>query len=103
MKLYLAGPMSGLPDFNYPEFRRWKRSLEKVGYRVTSPADLGMESSGYTWNDCMRSAITKMLECDAISLLDGWENSKGAKIELEIAKKLSMPIYTPGTLVEPAK
>lgn len=76
---------------------------DKQGYRVTSPADLGMESSGYTWNDCMRSAITKMLECDAISLLDGWENSKGAKIELEIAKKLSMPIYTPGTLVEPAK
>lgn len=95
--------MSGYFKYNYPAFDAEKLRLESLDFEVESPADMNMEGKEFSWADCMKEALKMMLSCDAISLLDGWENSKGAKIELEIAKKLSMPIYTPGTLVEPAK
>lgn len=94
MKLYLAGPMSGIPDFNYPEFYKWKGLLQRSGYRVRSPADMNMEHEKYSWTECMKEAIKMMLDCDGVALLDGWMSSRGTKIEVSLAESIGIPCHT---------
>lgn len=91
MKLYIAGPMSGLPDMNYPEFRRVARILKKCGYEVEDPSDnVNPDSEDYiTW---LRLGLKQVLECDGIALLDGFGLSKGAMMEAHVAAFLMMPV-----------
>lgn len=88
--LYVAGPMTGLPDFNYPAFHAAAASLRALGYRVENPAENRLVD-GSAWEAYMRSGITQLMRCDAIVLLPGWEKSRGATIEHTLAGQLGMP------------
>lgn len=101
MKLYLAGPMSGLPDFNYPAFRAEAARLRGLGHTVENPADNPEPPCG-SWAGYMRMAIPQMLSCGAIALLPGWMGSRGARIEWQMAIDLGMPIHMAADLVEAA-
>lgn len=48
--------------------------------------------TGDTWDECMRKTLTMMMQCDEIILLDGWQHSKGARVELHLAHELHMSI-----------
>ena len=89
MRLYVAGPMSGLPDHNYPAFHEAARKLRAAGYTVLNPAENG-RPPGDPWQAFMRDAIALLIQCDAVALLDGWQNSRGAVIEQNLAKNLGM-------------
>lgn len=89
MRLYVAGPMSGLPEYNYPAFHEAARKLRAAGYEVLNPADTG-RPLGDPWQAFMRDAISLLIECDAVALLDGWQNSRGARVESNLARNLSM-------------
>lgn len=86
-RIYLSGPMTGLPDFNYPAFHRMAKKFRAAGFEVENPAET---PEFPTWEGYMRYALTKMLTCDAILMLDGWEHSRGAKIERDLALALGM-------------
>jgi hypothetical protein len=88
VKLYLAGKVTGDPDYKY-KFYNAAMWLRVAGYCVCNPAECGLENS--TWIDAMRYLIPKILECDAIALLPGWWKSKGARLEVYIAIKLHIP------------
>lgn len=106
--LYIAGPMTGMPDMNYPEFFDIQSKLEAQGYRVLNPARVDVEfpkacghsrlDAGCTpcmerdWMWYMRRTINMMLEADGVALLRGWRNSRGAKIEHDLALALGMPV-----------
>lgn len=90
MRLYLAGPMSGLPEYNYPAFNDAAARLREAGFFVANPAEIEPPNPNPTWADWMRAAITLMLTCDAIALLDGWQMSRGAVIERDLANRLGM-------------
>ncbi|MCY1527250.1 hypothetical protein D9M68_623110 [compost metagenome] len=52
-RIYLAGPMTGLPEFNYPAFHAEAARLRALGYQVENPAenqaqDLSTEISEFT-------------------------------------------------------
>lgn len=99
MKLYVAGPMTGLPDYNYPAFHAAEAGLRAAGYDVANPATLGVRD-GWEWQDYMRAGLRLMLDCDGIALLDGWHASRGAQIELRLAMALGMAEGTvPGWLM----
>lgn len=89
MRIYLAGPMTGLPDFNFPAFNTEAERLRSEGCTVLNPADHGV-IDGYDWRDYMRLDIAQLVTCDAIHLLRGWEKSKGATLELYIATQLGL-------------
>lgn len=89
--VYVAGPMTGYTDHNFPAFNKAADKLRSQGYTVFNPADHGVVE-GATWEDYLRFDITKLIQCDTIYLLEGWENSKGAQLELLIAQKLNMKI-----------
>lgn len=91
MKLYVSGPMTGIEEFNYPAFHAAKSALEARGYDVISPADLPIRD-GWDWIDYIVADIASVFQVDGIAILDGWETSKGARIECEIATQREIPI-----------
>lgn len=95
-KVYIAGPMSGRPEFNYPAFHEEAERLRSLGHEVKSPAELGMESSGYGWRECMRRALQLLLDCDIVVVLPGWQDSRGASLEVKIAESLGMRVIPAG-------
>lgn len=113
MKLYLAGPMRGIPYFNYPAFKDAASRLRADGHYVFSPAERDVERLGvdistnnvqgsngqaeseYGFN--LREALNDdlafiCLHADGIALLPGWQNSKGANAELATAQALGLEI-----------
>lgn len=92
MTIYIAGPMSGLPELNHPAFNAAAQELRDIGFDVVNPVDICKDKSA-KWSDCMRADIAALVECDSIVLLPGWENSRGAQLELSIAKALGMPVH----------
>lgn len=88
-KVYIAGPMSGLPEFNRPAFHLADVLLTKSGKVVLNPATLpdGLSQPEYMDICCA------MVRCaDALFMLNGWERSNGAVAEYHLAKKLGKDI-----------
>lgn len=90
-KCYLAGPMRGLPDENIHAFAYWKKRLEDRGYEVFSPPDHC--PPGTPIKECMMKDIAWICtEADFIAMMPGWENSKGANTEHQLAVTIDLPI-----------
>ena len=87
-RIYLAGPMTGHPDFNYPAFNAEAARLRAIGYRVENPAENPVQN---TWQAYMRQALAQLVKCDAVALLPGWKASRGARIENQLAIDLGIP------------
>ena len=83
-KIYIAGPMTGLPDLNYPAFHEAAAALRAAGHEVFNPAENPAPACG-SWNGYMRMAIAQLTQCEAIYLLPNWMRSKGARLECRIA------------------
>lgn len=93
-KVYIAGPMTGLPDLNFPTFNLAAALLRLHGFKVVNPAEFGF-GPDTPWQACMRVGIAQLTSCDAICLLKGWEKSKGATLEVMVAKELGIEIVEP--------
>lgn len=94
MKLYLAGPMRGIPDLNVQAFNAAARILKDRGHEVQNPAQPG---GGFTPAD-PRAAIGYGLQwvatyADAVVLLPGWGQSTGAMAEIAAARAVNIPVY----------
>lgn len=99
MKYYLAGPMSGLPECNFPAFERAARELRLWGFEIASPHDIDHgetpETQGQlSYSIYMKAGIKLLMECDGIIMIDGWTHSRGAMAEFNIAVACGMePMY----------
>lgn len=92
-RVYVAGPMSGYPQHNYPAFAYAATALRGQGRDVCSPHEIDGGSVGsQTWEWYMRRALQMLLACDEIVLLPGWEQSRGARFEREVAELLKMTV-----------
>jgi hypothetical protein len=89
MKVYLAGPMSVYVDHNFPAFNNAAKVLRERGFEVINPAEL-VEDPTKPWEYYMRRDIPLLCTCDAIALLPGWSDSRGAQLEAKIAQELGM-------------
>lgn len=90
--VYIAGPITGKPNGNRKAFARAEEELFLMGYHPVNPHKLDhSQNSDDNWFLYLRVSIAAMLKCDAIVLLDGWEESEGANIEKNIAVNLDMP------------
>ena len=111
-RLYLSGPMTGLPDLNRPAFHAAAQALRARGYTVISPPEVDrtpIEQALSTqrglldylpelprdrreWCLWLRADIAQLVTCHALAYLPGWERSDGAHAEITVAKLLHMPI-----------
>lgn len=94
MRLYISGPMTGHPEYNYPAFHAAARRLRGLGHQVENPAEGAVRNPPAcgTWEGYMRNALGQMLTCDAIVRLPGWQKSRGARIEIVLGKILGMAV-----------
>lgn len=106
-KLYIAGKMAGVKDFNHPAFFKMEYALRALGHDVVNPAALDVEGLPEGVEDngdgvvgvADRAAFLlrdfkELLTCDGLLLLDGWEGSVGANCELLLARIVGMGVYT---------
>ena len=93
--VYIAGPMSGIKDFNYPAFAAAATALGARGLLCLNPADSEQENTSgapMPWEWYMRRALRMVTLSDAMCLLPGWEQSKGAQLEVKVAEALGLDI-----------
>lgn len=95
-RVYISGPMTGLPDHNRPAFEAARDSLATLGYEVLSPTDAPECDS---WQAYMRWDIRLLMTADLIALLPDWRTSRGARIECYIADRIGIPVYKLATLL----
>ncbi|MFX3547682.1 DUF4406 domain-containing protein [Ralstonia mannitolilytica] len=92
-RIYIAGPMTGLPELNFPAFHTMAAHLRSLGHHVVNPAEINADPSA-GWTECMRADIRELVSCTAICLLPGWEKSRGASLEHHIAQSLGFEVMT---------
>jgi hypothetical protein len=90
-RIYIAGPMTGLPEFNYPAFNAEAQRLRRLGYEVANPAENPVPPCK-SWLGYMRMALPQLVSCDIVALLPGWQDSRGARIERSLAVDLSLKV-----------
>ncbi len=106
MKIYIAGPMTGVEDFNFPLFFETEEKLKELGYETLNPAKndgadvktatqnaISASLSGATWSSYMRRDLSNLCLSDAVCVLPNWKSSKGASLEVQVAQALDIPIY----------
>lgn len=100
-RVYLAGPMTGYENHNFPAFNAAADCLRAEGLEVVNPADHDLIEDAQ-WGDYMRYDIAQLAQCESIALLPGWDKSKGATLEVHIAKALGMTVrYLEGAEATP--
>lgn len=117
--IYLAGPMTGFAEFNFPAFNSASSELRAIGHNVFNPAERDIErhggvdiskgntdgsqehaekNHGFSLRDALHDDMVWI--CDnatAIALLPGWEKSAGARAEHALATALGLEfIYLGG-------
>lgn len=100
MKLYLAGPMTGYPELNFPLFHAEAARLRAAGIEVINPAEIN-PSPNAGWQECMRDDIAALVRCDGVALLPGWHKSRGAFLEHFVARSLDMEVFMAADLPQP--
>jgi hypothetical protein len=96
MIIYISGPMTGYPEFNFPLFNRVADNFRKLGYQIINPAEINQPVQ--TWESCMRQDIKELMNANKVAVLPGWEKSKGARIEVFLACQLGMDVVDANTL-----
>lgn len=91
--IYLSGPMSGLPEMNYPTFHRVAAELRAQGHRVYNPAEFPHKGGAFPIRQAFASYASFIcLEAEAIVLLPGWGGSLGVSAELALARNCKLEI-----------
>ena len=90
-RCYIAGPMTGIKDLNFPAFDREAAHFRAQGWEVVNPAEINPDPNA-KWVDCMKADIPQLLTCDTVCMLPNWERSKGASLEHHIARSLDLKV-----------
>ena len=104
MRVYLSGPMTGLPGLNVQAFDDAERALRGDGNDVYNPCD----HLRWPYEDAMTSDINMLTCClpdmrnglsterlfDAMVLLPGWDESRGARLERDVAEACGIRVMT---------
>lgn len=102
-KIFISGPMTGYPSWNYPKFDMIEEMLRSWGYDSVNPANIGkkfgpekVDSDPELYKKMEAEIQAAERTCDVIFLLRGWEESKGVRLELKTALELNLPILVEG-------
>lgn len=97
MRIYLSGKITGREKEDYTrQFARAESFYKTGGFDVVNPVKIGEEvlkiNPKAEWQDFMIRDLEALRTCTHIALLEGWEESKGAKMEKAEAEKLGLEI-----------
>ena len=96
MKVYISGPITGTDDY-MERFARAERFLYAAGHTAVNPAKVVAQlPKGTTHEECMKMSAAMMDMCEAVFMLEGWQESKGCGMEFEYAYGHGIPIAFDG-------
>lgn len=90
-KIYISGAVTGIEISAVLFFEKAEKKLIDQGFEVVNPMTLE-HNHDLTWNSYMRTDLKALLDCDYIYMLSNWKNSRGAKIEHNLAKELEIGV-----------
>lgn len=114
MKIYVAGPMRGIPEFNFPAFHAATAELRQAGHEVFNPAErdnqrhgtdiskgnatgdekLAVQRHGFNLRTALADDLSFIcLHADALVMLPGWQASRGATAERATAVALGLTVF----------
>jgi hypothetical protein len=94
-RVYISGPITGMPNDNREAFKEAARVLEDLGYDPVNPFDVGVNvtpGQPTTWADCLRADLRALLDCQGVALLPGHDKSQGSNLEAYVARSLGMEV-----------
>ena len=105
MIVYIAGPMRGHDFHNFPAFHDTADSLAMLGHFPFDPAQRDLdegfdpahtiEEQSFDLAAALRCDLAFIVTvADGVVVLDGWETSRGASLEVEVARACGKPIFT---------
>ncbi len=97
LKLYLSGPMTGIPEDNKPEFDKYAAIWRANGYRVFSPPEWDLKTGKIDYKYSLKRDIKEVLDSDILAVLPYWWKSKGARLEVHNAQELEIPVVNAET------
>jgi hypothetical protein len=100
-RIYISGPMSGLPNLNFPAFNRAAVRLRNLRWEVVNPVEINPDLDA-DWLDCIAADVIAMKGCTAICMLPEWMTSYGARIEHLVAQKLGLEVFDLAELIAEA-
>jgi hypothetical protein len=94
IKIYIAGPITDLPNNNIEEFQIVASLLQQKGYDTVVPHNLfeNIDTQNFTHQDYMNVCLPVAKSCDCLCFLEGWKDSKGSIMEMEIAIENNLKI-----------
>lgn len=93
-RIYVAGPMTGIRRKNYSQFNWAAWLLRQVGYEIINPWELDWaDTTRTTWEEFLQRDIAALMTCSGIATLANWKKSRGARLEVYIAKALKWPVH----------
>lgn len=100
-KIYISGKITGLQEEEAEAlFSAAEKYLAEKGYDVVNPLKIKHDHD-LSWVNYMKQDIKALCDCSAIFMLNNWEDSKGAKIEKQLAEDLQMQILYEPQLIKP--
>lgn len=91
--VYLSGPMTGLPDYNRAAFNLRAEAFRAAGYTVNNPAEISVtHGTSKSYGFYFRRAMRMLLNSDVVYVFGDITESKGALMELDVAKMAEMPV-----------
>lgn len=91
MKIYIAGSISNNPDYEQ-QFAEAEKELIAAGNAVLNP----VKNLGFSYRDYINMGLCELMHCDAIFMLNGYEKSPGALLELKYAETVGITIFYEG-------
>ena len=92
MKIYISGKISGTDlTETRKRFAAVAKAMKRIGVQPVNPLENGLTEHD-TWEAHIAKDIADLLQCKAIYMLQGGQESKGARIDHYIATEIGMPI-----------
>ena len=92
MTIYISLPITGQDDKKVREKADLvKAALSRAGHKVITPFEVNAGKNP-VYKDHIAFDIRALLDCDAIYLCDGWQFSKGCRLEAEAARIYKLQI-----------
>ena len=102
LRIYIAGPMRGRPDHNFPAFNRAAERFRAAGWEVLNPVDIGQELTANDPNTpggtYLRADLAAIVTCDAMAILPEWDHSTGARCEVGVGITIGLAFYDAETM-----
>lgn len=91
--IYLSGPMTGIPEYNFPAFNEAAAKMRHAGFTVLNPAELFNGAANRTRAEYFRNDFRNVSECDIVLVLPDWQKSVGAVKEIIAARECGCEIW----------